>query len=382
VHSCIRAFALSAFCFLLFSFLPIFAQKNQKIENQTKVFTKNFSVHAQDILEVNTNYTAVTFQEWDKNEMDFTTTITLRRGTEKDMERILNGVNLTNKQSGKRVSYNFSITDTRDKSNCKIINDLEISLLVKIPKNIFIDLTTRYGNVEMENVHNDFNANVTYGNLTAENLFGNNNNLEIKYGNLNVENLSGAKNKITLRYGKFMIRQAHQLSLNVDYSKGELKKAGTLKLYSKYCTIKMNTINNLELSSGYDKISIENNVDKISGEMKYGTLSMNTLETSCVLTSFAYSKITIDEVLKSFTNISLEASYSNIKLNIPQDQSFNFDYSGRYTDFKEKNIRLNDATFEAGSNSVIMSGVYGKNSDSGKKITIHARYGSVSLFGQ
>jgi hypothetical protein len=356
------------------------AQKNQKIENQTKVFTKNFSVHPKDIVEINTYYLKVTFQEWDKNEVDFTTTVTLRRGTEKDMERILNGISLTNKQSGKRVSYKFSLTDSRDKSNCKVINDLEMSLLVKIPKDIFIELETHYGNVEIENVHNDFNANISYGNLDADNLFGNNNNIEIKYGNLNIENLSGSKNKINQRYGKFMIKQVNHLSMNVNYSKGELKEAGTLKLDSKYNTIRMNSIKNLELSSAYDKISIENNVDKISGEMRYGTLSINILKTSCTFTNFAYSKITIDEISKLFTNISFEASYSNIKLNIPQDQSFALDYSGRYTDFKQKNIRLNDATFEAGSNSVIMSGIYGKSLDTEKKVLIDARYGSVSLF--
>jgi hypothetical protein len=43
-------------------------------------------------------------------------------------------------------------------------------------------------------------------------------------------------------------------------------------------------------------------------------------------------------------------------------------------------MRLNDATFEAGNNSLQMSGIYGKNYDSGKKVTIDARYGSVSLF--
>jgi hypothetical protein len=379
--SSLRPFALS--CLLLFSLLPAFAQKpNQKIENQTKVFTKNYAVHAKDILELNTNYTTVTFQEWDKNEMDFTATVKLRNGTEKDMERVINGLSLVHRQSGKRISYTVSFTYSNDKKFCNDINELEISLLVKIPKDIFIELTTRYGNVEIENVHNDFNANIAYGNLMADNLFGNNNNINIKYGNLNVENLSGNKNIINLRYGKFTIRQANHLSLTIDYSKGELKESGTLKLYSRYCTIKMNTINNLELSSAYDKISIDRNIDKISGNMRYGTLTINTLKTSCVFTSFAYSKITVDEVLTSFTNISFEASYSHIKLNIPQDQSFALNYSGRYTDFKEKNIRLNDATFEASSNSVKMSGTYGKNFDTGKKVTIDAKYGSVSLFGQ
>jgi hypothetical protein len=370
------------FTFLLFSLLPLslFAQKsNQKIETQTEVFTKNFKVNAKDILVVNTNYTTITFQEWDKNEMDFTTTIKLRKGTEKDMERVLNGLSFTNQQSGKRVSYYLSLTYSNDKKFCNTMNDLEITLLVKIPKDIFIELTSRYGNVEMENVHNDFNANITYGNLDAENLFGNNN-IEIKYGNINVEKLSGNKNIINLKYGNFMIRQAPHLSLNINYSKGELKEAGTLKLDSKYSTIRMNSVKNLELTSGYDKITINNNVDKISGEMRYGTVSINMLKTSCIFTNFSYSKIAIDEVQPSFTNISFEAAYSNIKLNIPQDQSFLFDYSGRYTDFKQKNIRLNDAAFEAGSNSVKMSGTYGKHLATDKRVTIDAKYGSLSLF--
>jgi len=116
--------------------------------------------------------------------------------------------------------------------------------------------------------------------------------------------------------------------------------------------------------------------------MKYGTLNINSLTNSCVLRSFSHSTIIIDEVLPSFTNISFLSSYSNIKVNIPQDQSFNFDYSGKYTDFKDKSIKLNDATFEAGSNSILMTGIYGSQRNTGKTVKIDATFGSVSLFGK
>jgi hypothetical protein len=91
----------------------------------------------------------------------------------------------------------------------------------------------------------------------------------------------------------------------------------------------------------------------------------------------------IDEVLNSFTNITVLSTYSNIILNVPRDQSFVFDYYGRYTKFKdENNIRLNDATFKAENNTVQMKGLYGTNHNSGKKIKIEASFGTVSLFEQ
>ncbi|MCL2168021.1 MAG: hypothetical protein FWH59_02715, partial [Lentimicrobiaceae bacterium] len=159
-------------------------------------------------------------------------------------------------------------------------------------------------------------------------------------------------------------------------------ECGTVKLNSKYSTIKMKKINTLKLSSEGDIISIENSADKIEGKMKYGNLTVNSLTNSCAFTNFAYSNITIDEVLPSFTNISFLSSYSNIKFNIPKEQSFNFNYSGKYTDFKDKSIKLNDATFEAGSNPILMSGFYGSQRNTGKTVKIDATFGSVSLFGK
>jgi hypothetical protein len=368
---------LFAFCFLPSN---LFAQRQQKIEVQTKVFTKNYTVKPKDLLALNTRYSKVTFQEWDKNEVDLIATVKLKNATEKDMEELLKSFEINTNQSGRRISYSLSISWNNNGRNRNIDNNYEISLLVKIPKDIFIDIGSRYGNVELINAHNDFNAVISYGNLNVEKMHGNSNNIEIKYGNFSLENSSGMKNKIDIKYGKFDIGVVNQLSLNIGYSKGNLNEVDLLKLNSKYCTVKFDKVKSLEMSSGYDKITIRKNVDKIEGEMKYGTFSIGALKTSCILSSFSYSKITIDEVLSSFTNISIEASYSHIYLSIPKDQSFVFDYSGRYTDFKDKNIRLNDATFEAEANSTVMRGIYGKNSDSGKKVKVQARYGSVSLF--
>jgi len=369
---------LSAFCFL--SAGELFAQK-QKTDTQTKVFTKNFIVNSKDLVEVNTNYTTVVFQEWDKNEVDFTTTITLKKATEKEMEKLLEGLDLTQKQFGKRVSYHLSLSYSgKKRGSCNLPDNYEINLLVKIPKDIFLDITTRYGNVELINAHNDFKANITYGNLFAENLLGNSNKIDIKYGNLDIDNLHGNNNRIIIRYGKFNMRKVSHLSMEANYAKGNVHEVEILKLDSKYCTIHFDIIKILNISSCYDKIFINKQIDEIEGTMRYGTLSISSLGKSCVFRSFSYSKINIDEVLESFTDITLLSSYSNILLNIPKNQSFMFDYNGRYTKFKNDDIRLNEAIFRAESSSVQMKGLYGKNQESGKTVKIEASYGTVSLF--
>jgi len=370
---------LYAFCFLPAG--ALFAQK-QKTETQTKVFTKNFIVNPKDLVEVNTNYTKVVFQEWNKNEVDFTTTITLKRSTEKEMEKLLESLDLTQKQFGKRVSYNLSLSYSgKKRGGCNLPDNYEINLLVKVPKDIFLDITTRYGNVELINAHHNFNANITYGNLLAESLLGSSNKIDIRYGNIDIDNLHGNNNRINIRYGNFNMRKVSQLFMEANYAKGNLYEVEKLKLDSKYCTIQFDKINILNLSSCYDKIYINKHIAEIEGTMKYGTLSIRSLGNSCVFKSFAYSKVNIDEVLESFTNITFISSYSNILLNIPKNQSFMFDYQGRYTKFKNDDIKLNDATFRAAESSFVqMKGLYGKNYNSGKTIKIEASYGSVSLF--
>jgi len=366
------------FSFLLFSFLPsaLYAQ------DKSSVIREKFSVQPKDVIELNTNYVKnITIEESDKNEVVFITTITLEKSSNEDFDNLMKAIKISNKQSGKTITYTFNIDWSGKSKTNNLAGVTEITLKIYAPKDVLYDITARYGNVKIENVYNDFRANITYGNLDAQDMLGNKNNIEIKYGNLTMEDFRGNRNQVVIRYGKFKIYKAEHLDLDINYSQGDVVNIGTLTLNSKYCTVKCNTVKNLTLTSGYDKISVQKSIEKIEGDVKYGTLTIASLKSSCVLNPFSYSKITIEEVLSSFTHISItDAAYSNIFLSIPKEESFAFDYSGRYTDFKDKNIRLNDASFNSDNYTTEMQGIYGKNNASGKKVKISARYGSVSLF--
>jgi hypothetical protein len=374
---------VALFCLLLavFCLLPG-ALSAQTLHDTQKVFREKFTVQPKDKIVINTNKVKITVEENDKNEVVFITSVTLNKSTKEDMENLTKAIQMSNKQSGNTITYNFNI-DWSGKAKTNNLHGLtEVTLTIYAPKDIFYDIKARYGDVKMEHVYNDFNANISYGDLRAEDMFGNKNNISINYGNLNMEDLHGSLNNVAIKYGKFKIFKAEHLSLDIKYAQGEINNAGLLKLDSKYCTLKLGSVKSLTFVSGYDQISIQNQIEKINGEMKYGTLTINSLKTSCILPVFAYSNVTINEILKSFTNINISASNSNIKLNIPKDQSFAFEFSGRYTDFKDKKAKWNHITFEEGSNSLQMSSTFGKDSNSGKSVKIDARYGSVSLFGK
>jgi hypothetical protein len=378
---------------LLFGFCTVFAQKDQILHDQNRVIRNKFTVQPKDLLKINTDRVKIVIEEWEKNEVAFITTITLNKSTEKDMENLVKAVELSNNQFGKTINYSLKV-DWSGKAKTNNLHGLtEISLKIVAPKDIFYDLKVRYGSVKMENVQNDFNANISYGSLRAEDMFGNKNNIDISYGSLSMEDLHGARNQIDIKYGNFKVYKADQLALNVKYSQGEINNAGSLELDSKGCSLKFGTINSLVFKSEYDNIYVQNKITKIDGEMKYGILTANSLKTSCILSSFAYSKVTINEISKSFTNINISASYSNIKLNILPDQSFAFYFSGRYTDFKDKVFKITDGVYfkdnkawkvengfyEYSGRAVELSGIYGKDPNSEISVKIEARYGSVSL---
>jgi hypothetical protein len=355
---------------------------SQAFHGQQKVFREKFIVHPKDKIVIDTDNVKIMVEEHEKNEIVFITTVMLSKSTKEDMENLIKALQMSNKQSGKTITYNLNIDWSGKAKTNNLAGLTEITLKIYAPKDVVYDIKARRGDVEMESVRNDFNATITYGNLRAEDLLGNKNNIDIRYGNLTMEDLHGNFNNVVIRYGKFKIFKAEHLDLDIGYAQGEINNAGLLKLDSKYCTVKLGSVKSLAFDSGYDQISIQNQIEKINGEMKYGTLTVNSLKISCILPVFAYSKITINKVLKSFTDINISASNSNIKLNIPKDQSFAFEFSGRYTDFKDKNAKWNHTIFEEGSNSLQMSSTFGKDSNSGKSVKINARYGSVSLFGR
>jgi hypothetical protein len=360
--SFISLFLLSACCFFP---SVLFAQKQQKIEVQTNVFTKNFKVNAKDQLVVDTRHTEVTFQEWDKNEIEFISTITIRKATEEDLETVINDyIKITHSQIGKKISYSLTKKGSTIKKWNNIINNTDLSLLIKIPKDIFLEMTSSFGDVDIQTLHNDFKADISYADLIIDKLLGENNTIKI-------------------RFGKIKLEQANNISLDIQYSDGILKDfTGRLVLNSRFSTIKIDKAHIIDLTSGYDNITIRDNVDNIEGRMEFGKLKIKSLRDACIFKRFSYSDIIIDEVLPSFTNITFFSSFSNLTLNVPRNQSFAFDYYGSFTIFKDKNIKMTEASvWKEGSTTFEISGVYGKM-DSGKKIEIEASHGTVSLFKQ
>ena len=273
----------------------------------------------------------------------------------KDFAKLSPYLDKTSNQFGKKITYKFN-------ENLDKFKNYEITLLVKMPKDIFINITSSFGNIEMPDVSKDFNATISFGDL-------------------HIKNLLGSKNTINLKHGKLGIGDVNFLSLDAQFATVKLNEVDELQLNSKFSKIEMVKAKSIELTSAHDNyITIQNNIDKIKGSMEFGTLKIGSLKYSCVFTKFSFSNITVDRVLETFTNINFSSSHSTISLNLPKDQSFAFDYSGSFTKFKDENVRWNHATFEAGNNSVQMSGYYGDRRDSGKKIKITASFGTVSLF--
>jgi hypothetical protein len=320
------------------------------------VFTKNFSVKSKDLLEVNTQFTDIVFQVWDRNEIDFSTTIKIENGTGKEMEKVVKGVNIVNYQIGNKTFYKLTYKSPGTNNIA-----IRFSLIVQMPKDIFLDITTSFGDIEGVSLLNNFNANVEFGDVTVDNLGGN-------------------KNTIKLRHGKIKMEQVNNLSLNAQFFEGTINEIGTLRLDSRYGTLKIDKAKTIEVNSAHDNISIRTKIDKIEGKMDFGTLKIKSLHHSCVFTKFSFSDIKIEEILPSFKNITVFSAHSTIVLNVPRDQSFTFDFSGNFSTFKNDDLRLTNSTVKAGSNSVKMQGFYGKNQDSGKLVKIEASFGSVSLF--
>ena len=352
---------LFALCFLLSAFclLPnaTFAQKQERIKTETAVFTKNYKVNPKDQLVIDTRFTKIVFQEWERNEIEFTSTLKMKIITEKDVKafaKLSPYLDKTSNQFGKKITYKLN-------ENLDNFKNYEITLLVKMPKEIFINITSSFGNIEMPDVSNDFNATVSFGDL-------------------HIKNLLGSKNTINLKHGKLGIGDVNFLSLDAQFATGKLNEVGELQLNSRFSKIEMVRAKSIECTSAHDKISIQHNVDNIKGTMEYGTLKIGSLKNLCVFTKFSFSNITIDKVLDSFTNIYFSSAHSTISLNLPQDQSFAFDYSGSFTKFKDEYVRWNYATYEASNNSVQISGFYGDHRDSGKSVKITASFGTVSLF--
>src|SRR5450759_3488553 len=141
-------------------------------------------------------------------------------------------------------------------------------------------LSNKYGDTDIDELHGLVNLDIKYGNLTAGKLTRGNvkplNTLNLSYGKGTIDE-TGWLN-LTERYvGSMDITKSQAILLDSKYSKISLGEASSMVGESKYDNIKIENIKNLVLENGYTEVNIGELTKKLTYNGSYGSFSIDRI---------------------------------------------------------------------------------------------------------
>lgn len=268
-----------------------------------KTIIKIFDVDASDNLVVDNQYGQVSVGLWDKKEIRVQITILANSDSDERVQQFLDAVTIEEKRTSDQilVRTNFSQSNLSNWSFGKWKeggerNYVKINYEVMMPKNNALTVRNKFGNTSIPFFQAQLTVHSRYGNFSADELSGRQNDIDVAYGKANIGNIDHAK-------------------LAIAYGSLELLKANVLLLTNKF-----------------GKMSI-GDVGKLDADINYSGAKIGTLRESGKIKLDFSGGFHIDQLLKTADNIDIQASYSSVALPMHNNNDCDFDVTVSYGNF-------------------------------------------------
>ncbi|HBE43712.1 MAG TPA: hypothetical protein DDW27_21470 [Bacteroidales bacterium] len=329
-----------------------------------KEYSKKYTVTPSMRLDLNNRYGDIDIQTSETDRIVIDVKVTLRHPNRERAERFLSYIDVEFREESDRISVKTVFDDKFSFSGWSgDSRRFSIDYNVKMPEEMNLALTNRYGNTVLDDLAGQVSADIKYGNLTASKLSRGNekpiNNINLAYGKGSVEE-AGWLNAVLRYCGNFTIQKSQALLLDSRYSKVQIGTTSSVVGDTKYDNLRIDKINNLVLESGYTDINIGTLTKKLNFDVAYGSFS-------------------VDRVPEGFESIEVESRYTGVRLGI--DESASYKLKGKVSygglKFNENNYRNIKRIVE--NTSTTVEGIIGNEESPAAYVTIDSSYGTIRL---
>lgn len=282
---------------------------------EKKTIEKTFDVEALPNLVMDGIYSDFNITTWDQQQIDLKIKITVKSDKESVVKSLIDIIDVEMSQTCNTVKAKTVFNNETTKSYNASIT---IKYNVRVPKDVLMDLETRYGDITLDEVREKLKVELKYGDLKADNILIDDitkNAIEVKYGNINIDNVK--QMALWLEYGDAKINTCDYIDGTLKYSKIFVTDMNHCMLEIKYSDARIDKANKvLFVNTAYSDIKVRNVTDRLSVNMKYSDLS-------ATVTSLA-------------PNINIDGAYSDVVLYLNEEASFNYNMRSSYGDITFK----------------------------------------------
>lgn len=313
-----------------------------------RTIIKMFDVDSKDKLLIDNQFGQVNVDLWDKSEIRVQIVVTATASSDDRAQDFLNSVEITDKREGDQISLRTNIQKQSSSWNWSSgngeRNNVRIDYTIQMPRNNALTVRNKFGNTHVATFRAPLNVYTRYGNFTAEQLTGSQNDIDVAYGNADIRNLENGK-------------------LAIAYSNLDLDKANVLVLTNKFGKLKIGE------------------VSKLNANISYSGARIGTLKESCKMRLDFSGGFRIEQ-LKNAENVDIQANYSSVALPLSPETGYDFDVSVSYGGFNYPNGQTMSFTSQPANNSSPgkikqYTGKIGQGS--GPRVRVVSKFGDVSF---
>lgn len=303
-------------------------QQADDADKQVKTYSKSYTVNAGTQLDVNNRYGKVTVNTWNKNEFKVDVQIQVIADKADDARKFLDRISITDSKQGQTVSFRTNIESQPNLFGSKS-RQIEINYMVYMPSQNALNVTNKYGSIELPDMDGKLEINCAYGSLHARSLTNADNNIKVSYGDARIGSLRASN--LDIAYGSLVLGSVDKINADVKYSSAKIGK--------------INTSGDINVKYG-------------------GGLQITSLD-------------------ENMTSLMVNAKYASVKLGLSDNADADFDVTVNYGSFNYGNRPLNIYKTETSDNkhwspTQNYKGRIGKGNVT-KVISVNSSYSSVKF---
>lgn len=289
--------------FLALLCLPAWLGAHPRNIRYQKTLNREFSVGSGASLNLANKYGKVLIHTWDQNRIQATIIITGFGASMDDARHQADRVTIEASQTGNQVSLktHYSALEVSFWSRLFSWGSSSGKNYVTIDYEVYIPASLGY-----------FHISDQYGDVLAE-YIPCKTSLDLGYAHFNLGRIEGPL-KLSMDYSSGNLSRAGQVDLNASYSKLFADYLDTLTIHSNYCHYLLDSIGELTLRSNYDEYTIQH-AGGIDFSSNYTNYHIGTLDHSLAGT-YTYGDLDLTTLSRNFRGVDIRGSYGHVHLGL------------------------------------------------------------------
>jgi hypothetical protein len=208
---------------------------------RSKAVNKSYNVSSSDKLKIENSFGRVDIHTWDRNEIKVDVSIEVSASTNDLAQRIIDGITVSDSQSGKEISFKTSIKGNNN-SGKNEKSTMKVNYNISMPAGNPLNVENSFGATTIP----DYRGEVS---------------LVSKFGSLTAGDLANVK-RLDVEFGRAKIESVNNGSLSIKYSNSTLGKiSGDVRMNLEFSTmVKMNLDNSLtglDIKASYSTVNLK-----------------------------------------------------------------------------------------------------------------------------